>query len=281
MTRGLAPAVVMLLTGAGLLAASGAAYTASSEHAAGETRTGGTLRLASVDDVVVDTALAYDPTSWPIQVATCAKLFNHPDAEGAEGTKVIEEVVRDYDLSADRRSYTFELRRTFRFHTGAPVTAQSFADAFDRVAQPILRERLDGTTEKVESLARGFMGEIVGAQAVMEGEAARITGVRVLGRYRLRIRLTRPVGDFIFRLTLPFFCPIVPDTPITETATLAVAKDRYAYVHVARGNVELNGVKLKEGDGVRVRDEESLTLSNGQNAEVLVFDLRQQEQPRM
>ena len=66
-----------------------------------------------------------------------------------------------------------------------------------------------------------------------------------------------------------------------ETATLELAPDRYAYVHVAQGSIELNGERLGEGDGVRVREEQVLNLSNGLNAEVLVFDLRPQELPRM
>ncbi|MNL54622.1 Quercetin 2,3-dioxygenase [compost metagenome] len=66
-----------------------------------------------------------------------------------------------------------------------------------------------------------------------------------------------------------------------ESASLALGANRYAYVHVARGSVELNGVLLQEGDGVRVRDEQLLTLSKGVDAEVLVFDLRPQELPQM
>jgi redox-sensitive bicupin YhaK (pirin superfamily) len=66
-----------------------------------------------------------------------------------------------------------------------------------------------------------------------------------------------------------------------ESAALELAANRYAYVHVARGSVELNGAQLQEGDGVRVRDEQVLTLSNGVDAEVLVFDLRPQELPEM
>ena len=58
------------------------------------------------------------------------------------------------------------------------------------------------------------MHEIVGADAVIDGKARSISGVRVLGRYRLQIRLTRPLGDFTARLTMPFFCPILPNTPI-------------------------------------------------------------------
>ena len=64
-----------------------------------------------------------------------------------------------------------------------------------------------------------------------------------------------------------------------ESATLTLAPNRYAYVHVARGSVHLNGVALGEGDGVRVRDETALTLSEGNDAEVLVFDLRPTETP--
>ncbi len=66
-----------------------------------------------------------------------------------------------------------------------------------------------------------------------------------------------------------------------QSATLTLAPDRYAYVHVARGAVELNGISLQEGDGVRVREEHLLTFSNGRDAEVLVFDLRPQELPQM
>ena len=83
------------------------------------------------------------------------------------------------------------------------MTAHSFADAFNRVAQP-----------KLESPATAYMREIVGAAAVIDGKAQSISGVRVLGRYRLQIRLTRPLGDFTARLTMPFFCPILPNTPI-------------------------------------------------------------------
>jgi redox-sensitive bicupin YhaK (pirin superfamily) len=59
-----------------------------------------------------------------------------------------------------------------------------------------------------------------------------------------------------------------------ETARLELAADRFGYVHVARGNVSVNGTMLSEGDGVRVRDERSLIFADGHDAEVLVFDLR-------
>ncbi|RII76659.1 pirin family protein [Pseudomonas monteilii] len=66
-----------------------------------------------------------------------------------------------------------------------------------------------------------------------------------------------------------------------ERATLTLPENRHAYVHVARGSIELNGQLLNEGDGVRVRQEQVLELSNGVDAEVLVFDLRPHELPGM
>jgi redox-sensitive bicupin YhaK (pirin superfamily) len=42
---------------------------------------------------------------------------------------------------------------------------------------------------------------------------------------------------------------------------------------VARGKVTVNGTKLETGDGLKVQDTEALTIENGENAEVLVFDL--------
>ncbi|WP_049623236.1 pirin family protein [Frateuria defendens] len=66
-----------------------------------------------------------------------------------------------------------------------------------------------------------------------------------------------------------------------ESASLTLPAGRYAYVHVARGKVELNGQTLGEGDGVRIRDADTLNFANGQDAEVLVFDLRPFELPQM
>jgi redox-sensitive bicupin YhaK (pirin superfamily) len=64
-----------------------------------------------------------------------------------------------------------------------------------------------------------------------------------------------------------------------ETATLDLSPERYAYVHVARGSVEVNGQRLNEGDGIKLRGVGDLTFAAGVNAEVLAFDLRPNEAP--
>mgnify|MGYP001764794083 CR=1 FL=1 len=64
-----------------------------------------------------------------------------------------------------------------------------------------------------------------------------------------------------------------------ESAELALAPGRYAYVHVARGTLEVNGVRLHAGDGARVRQATGLRFDKGEKAEVLVWDLRPNELP--
>lgn len=65
-----------------------------------------------------------------------------------------------------------------------------------------------------------------------------------------------------------------------ERAEYSPAPDRFAYVHVARGALRINGAALQAGDGARVRDESLLRFERGEDAEVLLFDLRRNELPQ-
>lgn len=58
-----------------------------------------------------------------------------------------------------------------------------------------------------------------------------------------------------------------------EAATHALAPGRLAYVHVVRGRIRVNGQPFARGDAALVADEAALTLSDGEQAEVLLFDL--------
>ncbi|HUB02588.1 MAG TPA: pirin family protein [Terriglobales bacterium] len=58
-----------------------------------------------------------------------------------------------------------------------------------------------------------------------------------------------------------------------EEVRHALAAKRYAWVQVAKGEVELNGKKLAQGDGAAVSDEKELAIKASDDAEVLLFDL--------
>ncbi|ACO80889.1 Pirin-like protein [Azotobacter vinelandii CA] len=65
-----------------------------------------------------------------------------------------------------------------------------------------------------------------------------------------------------------------------ERAELELGGQRHAYVHLARGALNVNGQRLEAGDGLRVRHAERLEFAAGEQAEVLVFDLRPNELPQ-
>lgn len=58
-----------------------------------------------------------------------------------------------------------------------------------------------------------------------------------------------------------------------ESANLPLAPGRHAYVHVVRGALTVNGKPLRSGDAAKCDDEPAVSLTDGRDAEVLVFDL--------
>ena len=59
----------------------------------------------------------------------------------------------------------------------------------------------------------------------------------------------------------------------SEQASLELAADRKAYVHLVRGALHVNGQSLQAGDALMLDGERRLNLEQGHDAEVLVFDL--------
>lgn len=64
-----------------------------------------------------------------------------------------------------------------------------------------------------------------------------------------------------------------------EQHRITLPAGRHAYIHVARGALTVNGQRLSAGDGARLRKVEEIDFSQGEHAEVLLFDLRPNELP--
>ena len=58
-----------------------------------------------------------------------------------------------------------------------------------------------------------------------------------------------------------------------EQVRYQVPPARKAWIHVARGSVEINGTRLDAGDAAAVREAGALDIAGKDAAEVLVFDL--------
>lgn len=165
---------------------------------------GGTLRMVSFDDIdSMDPALAI--SSWNFIYATCAGLVNYPDVAGPAGSQLVPEVAQALPArSQDGRTYTFKIRRGFRFSppSGQPVTAQTFKDSIERTLNPAMK-----------SPFAPFLADIVGARQYSAGRAGHISGIVARGD-ELTIRLIAAAPDFLSRLALPAFCPVPSDTLI-------------------------------------------------------------------
>jgi peptide/nickel transport system substrate-binding protein len=192
---------------AGLLAATLAASTAG-VTSGGAVREGGTFRVVLPTGhqgiTAIDPAKYGSGTDGILGRASCAALMAFPDRPLPAGWRIAPEVAAGPPrISNGRRTYTFRIRKGFRFSNGAPVTARSFAHAINRILDPA-----------VESFSAGLFNDIVGAQEVIEGKASTTSGV-VARRNALVIRLTRPVGDFPERLSgvcaVPDNLPIDPE----------------------------------------------------------------------
>jgi redox-sensitive bicupin YhaK (pirin superfamily) len=59
----------------------------------------------------------------------------------------------------------------------------------------------------------------------------------------------------------------------TNRVSHKLAPGRHAWVHVAEGEVTVNGKKLSGGDAVALSDEKEIELSADKPAQVLLFDL--------
>ena len=189
------PLVVSLLCaaiGVTLLTAVGASASSSA-------RQGGTFNVdLSTDTDYTDPALAYLSSSWEMEYATGLKLMNYPDVNGPRSSQLIPEAAAGFPrVSNNGKTYDFNVNASFtKFSNGQPVTAANFKAALDRVADP-----------KMQSPATAFISDVVGAQAVVDGKTASISGVKVQGSHLL-ITLTKPAPDFLSRIAMPFFSAV-------------------------------------------------------------------------
>jgi ABC-type oligopeptide transport system substrate-binding subunit len=189
-----------LIVAAGFASPAGSSPTAPSTASKGALKKGGTLRVdvpdTDFDDI--DPSIAYGVDSWAVQYSTAVKLLNYPDAPAPRGSRLVPEGASKYSVSKDGKTYTFTIRSGYRFSDGTRVTAKNYAYAFNRAAD-----------KQLQSPAYAFISDangtnIVGATAVREKGASKISGVRVSGN-KLIIKLAKPDATALAKFSMPFF----------------------------------------------------------------------------
>jgi redox-sensitive bicupin YhaK (pirin superfamily) len=101
-------------------------------------------------------------------------------------------------------------------------------------------------------------------------EEKRFAAEEKRGRLRLIVSPDRAEGSLLIHQDARLYAGLFD---AAEQADLQVKPGRRIYVHVARGALAVNGVNLGAGDALQVTSTTQLRLSQGNDAEVLVFDL--------
>jgi quercetin 2,3-dioxygenase len=105
-------------------------------------------------------------------------------------------------------------------------------------------------------------------------EEKRFSAAEKRGRLRLIASPDREDGSVLIHQDARVYAGLFNGP---EGAGLDVAPGRRLYVHLARGEVKVNGVALSSGDAIRYTDATSLRIDHGREAEVIVFDLPGEE----
>ncbi|MFI1181818.1 ABC transporter substrate-binding protein [Streptomyces sp. NPDC020799] len=152
----------------------------------------GTLRVRLGMPSAIDPGTAFEHDGALIAGVIADPLVDCDPATG----RLAPAAASSWQVAPDGLSVRFTLRPGVRFHHGREVTAEDYRYALSRVAAPQTGSELAGHLAVVE-----------GYDDVRAGRSARLSGVRVLGRLLLEIRLTGPFHDiaavFSHRATAP------------------------------------------------------------------------------
>ena len=100
-------------------------------------------------------------------------------------------------------------------------------------------------------------------------EQKRFTREGKAGRLRLVASPTGKDGSVTIHTDAEVFAGVFDRG---QRAEHTLAPNRHAWIHVARGNVRVNGQELAAGDGLAISDEKTITVE-GIDGELLLFDL--------
>jgi len=116
----------------------------------------------------------------------------------ADDGRVVPAAARGWQLSADGRRYTFDLREDLRWSNGEPLTAEDFVAGLRRVVDP-----------RTGAPYAQLLSPIANAPAIVAGRAApEMLAVWALSPTRLQILLSEPTPYFLSLLAHPAASPI-------------------------------------------------------------------------
>ena len=104
---------------------------------------------------------------------------------------VIPDIAEKWQISSDGTLFTFSLKKHVYFSNNQEVSAIDFKYSFQRILDP-----------KGSSPNSWVLDAIDGAKDFMKGTADSVSGISVIDRYTLQIKLEKPFSPFLHLLTM-------------------------------------------------------------------------------
>jgi oligopeptide transport system substrate-binding protein len=147
-----------------------------------------TLRLWDTGPITLDPAISADMSShlYVMQIFSGLVRLDHE-------LNIVPDIAESWELSSDNKTYIFHLLQGVKFHNGSDVKAADFKYSWERACDP---DTGSGT-------AATYLGDIVGAEDMLAGEAGGISGVEVIDDYTLQVTITAPKAYFLSKLAYP------------------------------------------------------------------------------
>ena len=146
------------------------------------------LTMPWSDPLTLDPAISREVTSH-FYVGALFRGLVTIDAD----LQVQPDLAERVDVDSSGVVYTFTLREGAAFHDGTPITADDFKYSIERAADP-------ATGSDTAAL---YLGDIVGARDKLNGDAAEVSGVRVVDDRTIEITVDAPKAYFLSKLTYP------------------------------------------------------------------------------
>ena len=179
----------MLLAGVAALALGMAAPPAAAQTAQ-DAPQGGTMTVTYKDDVTtLDPAIGYDWQNWSMIKSLFDGLMDYEPGT----TNLTPDLAKDYTVSEDGLTYTFNLRDDVKFHNGRPMVAEDVKYSIERAVDP-----------KTQGPGAGFFSAIKGFDEMQAGTAEQMEGIETPDDRTVVFNLTRPDATFLHVLALNF-----------------------------------------------------------------------------
>jgi peptide/nickel transport system substrate-binding protein len=172
---------------------------------------GGTLRIAGVSDVdYMDPGAMYYTVSWFLARGVFRTLVTYPAvADFEEQNQLVPDLAEDVgQANEDQTQWTYTLKEGVTYGpglggeevpgvTGEPVKSEDIKYAIERLFNPSVGAGYPNYYEDIE-----------GVKEFQDGDAEEITGIETPDDQTIVFNLSKPVGDWDFRMAMPAASPV-------------------------------------------------------------------------